>query len=91
MTTQSKAKVEYNEAYREVKTILVSQPKPERSPYYELENKYGITIDWRPFIYVEGVSEKEFRRNRVKMLLIIIFGFVKKCVLRFLKTCGIFV
>ena len=48
-----------------VKTILVSQPKPERSPYYELEKKYDLTIDWRPFIHVEGVTEKEFRKNRV--------------------------
>ena len=48
-----------------VKTILVSQPKPERSPYYELEKKYDLTIDWRPFIHVEGVTDKEFRKNRV--------------------------
>lgn len=52
--------------YKSVKTILVSQPKPARSPYYELEKKYGLQIDWRPFIHVEGVSVKEFRKNRVK-------------------------
>ena len=49
-----------------VKTILVSQPKPERSPYYDLEKKYNLTIDWRQFIHVEPVSEKEFRKNRLK-------------------------
>lgn len=54
------------EAIKPVRTILVSQPKPERSPYYELEKKYGITIDWRPFIHVEGVSTKEFRRQRTR-------------------------
>ncbi len=48
-----------------IKTILVSQPKPERSPYYELENKYGLQIDWRPFIHVEGLTGKEFRKQRV--------------------------
>lgn len=57
----------YVEEYRNVKTILVSQLKPERSPYYDLEKKYGLTIDWRPFIHVEGVTEKEFRRLRVKI------------------------
>lgn len=51
---------------KEVRTILVSQPKPERSPYYELEKKYGLTIDWRPFIHVEGVAVKEFRKQRIK-------------------------
>lgn len=52
--------------YKPIRTILVSQPKPERSPYYNLEKKYDIQIDWRPFIYVDGVSEKEFRKNRLR-------------------------
>lgn len=63
MTANSKAQVE---TYKKVKTILVSQPKPERSPYYELEKKYGLQIDWRPFIHVEGVIAKEFRKQKVK-------------------------
>src|SRR5690625_1462657 len=50
----------------EVKTILVSQPKPEYSPYYKLEERYGITIDWRPFIHVEPVPENEFRKTRIR-------------------------
>ena len=54
------------ESYKKVKTILVSQPKPERSPYYELEKKYDLQIDWRPFIHVEGVSGKDFRKQRIK-------------------------
>lgn len=53
------------ETYKRVKTILVSQPKPERSPYYQLEEKYGLTIDWRPFIHVEGLSAKEFRKFKI--------------------------
>jgi uroporphyrinogen-III synthase len=60
------SEVTYVENYKEVKTILVSQPKPERSPYYDLEKKWGLTIDWRQFIHVEPVSEKEFRKNRVR-------------------------
>lgn len=48
-----------------IKTILVSQPKPERSPYYDLEKKYNLQIDWRPFIHVEGLTGKEFRKQRV--------------------------
>ena len=50
---------------RPVKTILISQPKPERSPYFDLEKKWGIKIDWRPFIHVEGLSGKEFRKQRI--------------------------
>ncbi len=54
------------EAYKRVKTILVSQPKPEKSPYYDLEKKYGLQIDWRPFIHVEGVNAKDFRKYRIR-------------------------
>ena len=54
------------ESYKRIKTILVSQPKPERSPYYELEEKYGLQNDWRPFIHVEGLTSKEFRKQRVR-------------------------
>lgn len=57
---------EYTETYKEVKTILVSQPKPERSPYYELEKKYNLQIDWRPFIHVQGVEGRDFRKTKIK-------------------------
>jgi uroporphyrinogen-III synthase len=49
-----------------VKTILISQPKPERSAYFDLAKKWGLQIDWRPFIHVEAVTEKEFRKNRLR-------------------------
>jgi uroporphyrinogen-III synthase len=51
---------------KRVNTILVDQPKPERSPYFELCQKYGVTVDWRTFIHVEGIPEKEFRKSRVR-------------------------
>jgi len=59
-------KAKSKESYKKIQTILISQPKPERSPYYNLEQKWGITIDWRPFIHVEGVTEKEFRKKRLR-------------------------
>ena len=53
--------------YDKIKTILVSQPKPEteKSPYFDLAKKYNIKIDFRSFIHVEGVSSQEFRKDRV--------------------------
>ena len=52
-----------------IKTILVSQPKPEgdKSPYFDLAEKYNVKIDFRPFIRVEGVSAQEFRTQRVNV------------------------
>ena len=54
------------ESYKRIDTVLISQPKPERSPYFDIEEKWGIKIDWRPFIHVEPVTEKEFRKNRLR-------------------------
>ncbi|MGQ1910667.1 uroporphyrinogen-III synthase [Marinifilum sp. RC60d5] len=53
-----------------IKTILVSQPKPqtEKSPYFDLAEKYNLKIDFRPFIQVEGVSSKDFRQERINIL-----------------------
>lgn len=50
-----------------IKTILVSQPEPkiENSPYFDLEEKQKVKIDFRPFIHVEGVSAKEIRLQKV--------------------------
>lgn len=53
-----------------IKKILVSQPKPssEKSPYFDIAAKYGVEIDFRPFIKVEGLSAKEFRTQKVSIL-----------------------
>lgn len=54
------------ESYKKVESILISQPKPVRSPYYDLEEKWNLQIDFRQFIQVEPVSSKEFRKARVR-------------------------
>ncbi|MEG1700300.1 MAG: uroporphyrinogen-III synthase [Alistipes sp.] len=54
-----------------VKSLLVSQPKPaiiEKSPFYELSQKYKLDITYQPFIRVVGVSLREFRTQRVEIL-----------------------
>ena len=53
-----------------IKKVLVSQPKPssDKSPYFDIAEKYGVEIVFRPFIKVEGVSAKEFRQQKVSIL-----------------------
>ena len=60
----------YEERLKPVKSILVSQPKPSdpKSPYYTLADKYGIKIDFRPFIQVDPISAKEFRKQKIDIL-----------------------
>lgn len=52
-----------------IKTILVSQPKPEgkKSPYFDLAEKYNLKIDFRSFIHVEGIDAQEFRTQKVNL------------------------
>ena len=53
-----------------IKRILVSQPKPEseKHSYSELAEKNNLKIDFRPFIQVEGISVKDFRKERIEIL-----------------------
>lgn len=53
-----------------IKSILVTQPKPEtdKSPYYDLAKKYNVKIDFRPFIHVEPIAAKDFRKDRINIL-----------------------
>ncbi|MGB0981921.1 MAG: uroporphyrinogen-III synthase [Winogradskyella sp.] len=52
-----------------VKTILVSQPEPkiENSPYFDLQEKQKVKVDFRPFIHVEGVSGKDIRQQKIDL------------------------
>ena len=54
---------------QKIKTILISQPKPstEKSPYFDLAERQKITIDFRPFIHVEGMEAQDFRQQRVDL------------------------
>ncbi len=56
-------------ANMKVKTILVSQPEPkvENSPYFEIQQKLKVKVDFRPFIHVEGVSAKDVRQQKIDL------------------------
>lgn len=53
-----------------IKKILVSQPKPTsaKSPYFDIAEKYGVELVFRPFIKVEGITAKEFRQQKINVL-----------------------
>ena len=52
-----------------VKTLLISQPKPEteKNPYLELARRLNIKVDFRHFIKIEGITSKEFRQQRINL------------------------
>ncbi len=53
-----------------VRKILISQPKPEseKSPYFDLERKYNLELVFLPFIMLEGIAAKEFRKQKVDVM-----------------------
>ena len=52
-----------------VKSILVTQPKPEadKSPYFDLAKKFNVKIDFRPFIHIEPIAARDFRKERINL------------------------
>jgi uroporphyrinogen-III synthase len=54
---------------KQVKKILVTQPRPEsdKSPYYELSRKYSLELDFQPFIRLEAIPGKEFRKQKIEI------------------------
>jgi len=48
-------------------SILITQPRPDtdKSPYFDLAKKYNLKLEFHAFIRVEGLSGKEFRKQRV--------------------------
>ncbi|MDX2195835.1 MAG: uroporphyrinogen-III synthase [Cytophagales bacterium] len=52
-----------------VSSVLVTQSKPtdDNSPYHILAKNYNLKIDFRPFIEIETVPYKEFRKQKIEI------------------------
>jgi uroporphyrinogen-III synthase len=67
----SESAINFNaERLNKVSSILVSQARPtdEKSPYFEIEKKYNIKVDFRAFIQIDGIPFKEFRKEKINIL-----------------------
>ena len=54
---------------KNVKKILITQPRPEtdKSPYFELSRKYNIELEFHPFIRLEPIPAREFRKQKIEI------------------------
>lgn len=51
------------------KKILISQQQPKTaSPYASIEEKFGVTFDFKPFFKIEPLTSREFRSQRINIL-----------------------
>ena len=55
------------ESTHKIKKILISQPRPEseKSPYFELERKHGVELEFVPLIELEPIAGKDFRKQKI--------------------------
>src|SRR5688500_15026202 len=56
-------------AAQTITKILITQPKPEtdKSPYFELARKYDVELEFHPFIRLEGIPAKDFRKQKIEI------------------------
>ena len=73
-----------------IKKILISQAKPEseKSPYFDLEKKYKVTLFFKPFIELEPIGAKEFRKTKIEIPAYSAVIFTSKNAIdHFFRTC----
>ncbi len=75
---------------KEIQNILITQAKPEndKSPYFEMARKYKINLSFAPFIRVEPIPSKEFRKQKIDIpsYSAVIFN-SRNAIDHFFRTC----
>src|SRR5215213_5754919 len=73
-----------------IKKILITQPRPEtdKSPYFELAKKYQIEMEFYPFIRLEAIPSKDFRKQKVEIQNFTAVVFTSRNAIdHFFRTC----
>ncbi|MBL0154792.1 MAG: uroporphyrinogen-III synthase [Chitinophagaceae bacterium] len=54
---------------KEIQKILITQPRPEsdKSPYFELARRYSLKLDFHPFIRLEAIPARDFRKQKIEI------------------------
>lgn len=73
-----------------IKKILISQARPEsdKSPYFEIERKYNVSLFFQPFIQLVPITAKDFRKTKIDIgeYSAVIFT-SKNAIDHFFRTC----
>jgi uroporphyrinogen-III synthase len=70
--------------------ILISQPRPEseKSPYFDLERKYEAELVFTPFIKLDGIPAREFRKQKIDIAAFTAVVFTSRNAIdHFFRTC----
>lgn len=72
------------------KRILITQPRPEseKSPYFDLARKYNVELFFHPFIKLEGIPARDFRKQKVDIASFTAVIFTSRNAIdHFFRTC----
>lgn len=75
---------------RQARSILITQPKPEseKSPYFELARKHSVELTFFPFIKLEAIPAREFRRQKIDIMAFSAVIFTSRNAIdHFFRTC----
>ena len=75
---------------KSIKKILISQARPEseKSPYFDLERKYNVSLFFKPFIELVPIGAKEFRKTKIEITAYTAVIFTSKNAIdHFFRTC----
>ncbi|MEP7253380.1 MAG: uroporphyrinogen-III synthase [Ginsengibacter sp.] len=75
---------------KEIRNILITQAKPEndKSPYFEMARKFNVNLDFEPFIRVEPIFSKEFRKQKIDLTAYSAVIFTSRNAIdHFFRTC----
>src|SRR5215210_7789360 len=78
------------QAVKTVKKILITQSKPDtiKSPYFDLAKRYDLELEFYPFIRLEGIPAKEFRKQKVDIIHYTAVVFTSRNAIdHFFRTC----
>lgn len=81
---------QYPVASKQAQRILITQPKPEseKSPYFELARKYNVELTFHPFIKLEAIPAREFRRQKIDISFYTAVIFTSRNAIdHFFRTC----
>jgi len=73
-----------------IKKVLITQPRPDsdKSPYFELARKHSVELEFCPFIRLEGIPTKEFRKQKIDITLYSAVIFTSRHAIdHFFRTC----
>jgi uroporphyrinogen-III synthase len=73
-----------------IKKVLITQPRPdsEKSPYFELAKKHSMQLEFFPFIRLEGIPSKDFRKQKIDITQYSAIIFTSRNAIdHFFRTC----